>query len=226
MRLIALLFFPLLLLAELFPTHTETTVKEVSEKGVILSKPLPYNGMSGVVVRDYTPTLPAIIKYIAQTADTGKATFLESETIPHEDLPTIQTSVKPGDKVIGGYLYNNVLVLAPNAETYAKFTAKYQKNWIHPDTFSLYLATIGEQKPTKENLQNFSKAHHIGLVVIIKKEGVAVLDPISSKFITKGTVDNLPGKGLLPFFTRLDKQEAGWFDSEPKGDYYKIMGGL
>ena len=49
----------------------------------------------------------------------------DADILQHDELPTIKTTVAPNDKVIGGYLYNNVLLLAPDADTYAKIVSQH-----------------------------------------------------------------------------------------------------
>jgi len=134
--------------------------------------------------------------------------------------------VKIGDTVIGGYLYNNILLLAPDADTYAKIVDTYHKNWIHPDLFALYLSTEGDEKVTRENLSDFAKKYQIGLVYIVRKNTAVLLDPVSGKIVSGKTVSNLPAKGQYPFYMHFEKLESGWFGGEAKGDYYHMMSTL
>jgi hypothetical protein len=111
--------FPLL--AGFFPPTVHTTVTAVDGNRVTLAKPLPVNGMSGIVMHSFGKGLQAITAILTQTAP-GQATVRKGDLLQHKGLPTPKSVAVPGDKVIGGYLYNNVLVLAPNAETYSKIT--------------------------------------------------------------------------------------------------------
>ena len=221
--LFALLTLPLF--SNFFPQQIHTTIKAIEGKSVKLNTNFPVDGMSGVIIHSYANELEAITSRVVQK-NAATAALIHTDIIHHDELPTIKTTVKTGDRVIGGYLYNNVLLLAPDAETYAKITSQHNKNWIHPDLFALYLSSIGDGAPNKENLASFAKAYQVGLIYIISKDTGRLLDPISGKVIAKKTLSGLPSKGKVPFFMRFDEIDSGWFGSSAKGNYYQIMGNI
>lgn len=218
--LIALLTLPIF--SDFFPQSVHTSVLKVSGKSLELDTNFPVNGMSGVVIHDYGNALEAITSRVVQQNATNAA-LIGGDIIHHDELPTIKTTVKPGDKVIGGYLYNNVLLLAPDADTYAKITSAHAKNWVHPDLYALYLAKVGDGAPSKENLASFAKSYQVGLVYIVTKDGAKLLDPVSGKVVGQKTLSGLPSKGKVPFFMRFDEIDSGWFGSSAKGNYYQLM---
>lgn len=223
MRKIALIaLFSLPLCAGFFPQTIHTSIAKVADKAVVLTTPFPVDGMSGVVVHNYGSDLDAITGSIVQNK-VGKAKLLSNDVIHHDELPTIKTPITTNDKVIGGYLYNNVLLLAPDADTYASITSSYEKNWIHPDLFAVYLATEGESEPSKENLAKFAKKYQIGLIYIVGRASAKLLDPLSGKIVGEKSMSGLPAKGQSPFFMRLDKIDSGFFSSSDTRPYYKLM---
>lgn len=222
---IALLFLlSLPLFAGFFPSSVHTSIKSVEGSAIKLSSPLSVDGMSGVVIHAYENGLSAITSRIVQTSSDGSSVLIDADIVHHDELPTIKTPVRKGDKVIGGYLYSNVLLLAPDADTYARIVKANNKTWIHPDTYALYLAVEGDDKPTRENLLAFAKKFQIGLVYIVRKDSAILLDPISGKIVSQKSMTNLPPEGQFPFYMRYGKLESGWFGSEAKGDYYNVMG--
>ncbi len=222
--LIALLSLPLF--AGFFPQTVHTSVKSVKENTITLNKNFPANGMSGVVIHDYGNDLTAITSRIAQTSSDGSISLVTADILHHDELPTIKTAVSAKDKVIGGYLYNNVLLLAPDADTYAKIVSSHKKKWIHPDLFALYLSVQGEEQPTQENLARFAKKYQVGLIYIVRKNSAVLLDPISGKIVSQKSMTNLPVKGAFPFYMRFEQLDSGWFGSDVKGNYYKTMESL
>lgn len=222
--LITLLSLPLF--SGFFPQTVHTSVKSVKENTITLNKKFPANGMSGVVIHNYGNDLTAITSRITQTSAEGSVSLLSTDIMHHEELPTIKTAVGPKDKVIGGYLYNNVLLLAPDADTYAKITSTHKKEWIHPDLFALYLSVEGEERPTKENLAHFAKEYQVGLIYIVRKNSAVLLDPISGKIISQKSMTGLPKKGTFPFYMRFKSLDSGWFGGAAKGDYYNTMESL
>ena len=218
--ILALISFPLL--AGFFPQTVHTSVANVSGKNITLTHAFPVNGMSGVVIHNYGNSLEAITSRFIQK-DASHTSLINEDIIHHDKLPTINTSVKPGDQVIGGYLYQNVLLLAPDAQTYTKITSNYDKKWIHPDLFALFLAKEGDTVPTKSNLAAFAKAYQVGLVFIVGNGTAKLLDPISGKIVGQKSMVGLPAKGEVPFFMRFDEIESGMFSSSNTQSYYKLM---
>ncbi|HEY9129430.1 MAG TPA: plasminogen-binding N-terminal domain-containing protein [Sulfurovum sp.] len=223
--LVALLGLPLF--ADFFPSTVHTSVKSVQGNTVTLSQKFPVNGMSGIVIHNYGNDLTAITTRLTQTSSDGSASLLDANILHHENLPTIKTAVSPKDKVIGGYLYDNVLLLAPDADTYAKIISQHKKTWIHPDLYALYLSAEGEELPTKENLSDFASKYQVGLVYIVRKDSAVLLDPISGKVVSQKSMSNLPKEGVFPFYMRFQHIDSGWFGSdEVTGNYYDTMQSL
>ena len=219
--IIALLSLPIF--ADFFPKTVETKIASIHTDSIKLVKPLPQNGMSGIVLHTYKKDAKAITGYIKQTASDGTVSKLNYEIVPHEKLPTIKTPIQKGDTVIGGYLYQNVLLLAPDEKTYAEITSKYNKNWVHPDLYAVFLSEEGETLPTRENLAAFAKAHQVGLVYIVRKHSAVLLDPVSQKIVAKQSDESSSSKTVFPFFSHFDEIDSGWFSSKETGNYYKLM---
>jgi len=219
--LFTLLSLPLF--AGFFPQTVHTSVKAVKGNTITLNSRFPVNGMSGVIVHNYGSGLTAITSRMAQTTSNGNASLLSADVIHHDALPTINTTVRTGDKVIGGYLYNNVLILAPDADTYAKITSAHHKKWIHPDLFALYLSVQGDDRPTKENLAHFAKKFQVGLVYIVRRNAAVLFDPISGKIVGQKNMNGLPKEGRFPFFMRFKNLDSGWFGGDGKGNYYNMV---
>jgi len=227
MRKIALItLISLPLFAGFFPLAVHTSVQSIEGKTIHLKEAFPSNGMSGVVIHAYENGLNAITSRITQTTLDGSTRLLKADIVHHDELPTINTPIKVGDTVVGGYLYSNVLLLAPDADTYARITKEYHKKWIHPDLFALYLSTEGENKPTHKNLAIFARKYQIGLIGIVRQDSIVLMDAISGHIVSKQSIANLPEKGQFPFYMRFEKLESGWFGSESTGDYYNMVGTL
>jgi len=218
--MMSLLALPLF--AGFFPQTVHTSISKVLDNTVLLESSLPVPGMSGVIIHNYGNDLDAITSRMVQKSS-GKVSLLKGTSIHHDKLPTIKTAITSGDKVIGGYLYNNVLLLAPDAQTYAKITSQHTKNWVHPDLFALFLSKVGDATPNKENLEAFSKAYQVGLIYIVGNGTGKLLDPISGKIVGQKALTDLPQKGKVPFFMRFNEIDSGWFGGSAKGNYYQLM---
>ena len=213
------------LLAGFFPPTVHTTVTAVDGERVTLTKALPVNGMSGVVVHNLGGGLQVISGVLVQNSPTN-VTVRKGDLLDHKGLPTPKSVAAPGDKVIGGYLYNNVLVLAPNAETYSKITRSGGRHWIHPDLYAAYLAREGDSKPDASNLKGFALDAQVGLVYIVQKGQAVLFDPISSRIVGKMTFQPAGSGAKYPFYTRFSEVGGGFFGGSGQGDYYQSVGGI
>lgn len=220
--LIASLSLPLF--AGFFPETVRSHI--ISSDGTMfkLAKPLPVTGMSGIVVHRFGNQVEAITGYITQTSPDGTGRLIEKEIIYHDELPAVKTPIAKGDKVIGGYLYDTLLLLAPDSTTYSHIVDKYrQKRWVHPDLFATFLSTEGEGYPTRENLARFAKAYQVGLVYIVKRNSAVLLDPISGQIVGEKEFLHAPEKAQYPFFMRFENFKTGLFTDSGDGNYYQTM---
>lgn len=214
------------LYADFFPPTVTTAIKAVGKSSVTLRTPLPVQGMSGIVIHAYGNDIEAITGRIIQNSD-GTATLAKGDILRHNTLPTVNTAVSTNDKVIGGYLYDNVLLLAPDAQTYTDITSAAPKNWIHPDLYALFLSMEGEDHPTKKNLAKFAKEYEVGLIYVVKHKKAILLDPISGQHVAEKTMQNLPSEGKYPFYMRLDTIDTSLFGgASGTKSYYKAVEAL
>ncbi len=213
------------LMADFYPPTVYSSIAGVKGKGISLTRSFPAKGMSGVVIHNYGKDLQAITSYMKYDGG-NKGRLIENEPIQHDELPAVKPKVRINDKVIGGYLYKNILLLAPDASTYARITASANKSWIHPDLFAMFLSREGDQYPTKDNLQKFANEYQVGLIYIVQRGKAVLYDPISRRYISKKALKGLPAKGQFPFYMRLGKLKAGWFSRKAKGTYYQLMSSI
>ena len=221
-KIILMMIVSIPMLAGFYPTTINTTISSISQSEITLKTPLSVNGMSGAVVHNYGNRLQAIVGYIRQV-NSSKAIAIKSTVMSHSTLPNVKNRFRVGDSVIGGYLYNNILLLAPNENIYTAITRSSEKNWIHPDLYATFLSKESENSPTKANLLKFAKEYQVGLIYIVKRDTAVLYDPISQKIVSQKEMENLPSDGNLPFFMRLPEIKAGIFGSKVKGNYYQIM---
>jgi len=210
------------LLADFFPKSTTTTIAKATNNSIVLRKPLNRDGISCAIIHDYGNNIKALTFMAKQISKDGIIKLIDSDIIHHDNIPTINTKPKVGDSVICGYLYNNILLLAPNEQTYEILTKKYHKNWMHPDLYAMFLSQEGESTISKESLKEFAKRYQIGLVMIVQQNQIILYDPISKSIVGKQNYKPNSNKTKYPFYMHFKEIDSGWF-SKKDGDYYKTM---
>lgn len=227
-KVILILFSTLMLMAGQLPKKIVTTIYSIERDGrVILSGNIP-RGRSGIVVHSYGNGLFAIT-HTAISLGGNRAIIDNYKTLKHKDLPTIKTAIQKGDKVIFGNLYSNVLLIAPDEQSYSTITKSINRVWIHPDMYAYYLIKNNESRVTLKNLKKFAIENQVGLVVIVAKDGIRVLDPISGVYLRKLPLNINISKAQSPFYARFEQIDTDIFSQADKKEfpaYYKGVEGI
>ncbi len=181
------------------PQTTYTTITQVSGDRVFLQSPMGINGQSGVIVRnvggrDY------ILAYIKQISS-NSAVIIDKDPIDGNPLANIKPIAKVGDRVIGGFLYSKVMILAPNRDDFNTLQNSLGINSINPDYFLAYLKG---SSPSSSDYKKFAKLMGIGLFLIAKNGIVTLYDPISGEVIAKDKYISSSKDRVNPFFTNLN----------------------
>jgi len=223
-KIILMVLSTFVLIATDLPQRIKTTIKSInSNSQVSLANSVP-KGRSGIVIHSYGNGLFAIT-HTAISQGGNRATIGSYSMLKHENLPTIKTAIKQGDQVIFGNLYNNILLIAPNEQSYSSITKSIKKVWIHPDLYASFLIVNDENKITKKNLKKFAIETQVGLVAIVAKDGLRIFDPISGNYLRRIAI-NTPAnsKAQSPFYARFEQISTNVFSEDDKKEfppYYK-----
>lgn len=213
-----------ILMADGLPKRVKTTIQSInSNNQVTLANPIP-KGRSGIVVHSYGNGLFAITHTAISQGGT-RASIGKYNMLKRENLPTIKTAIQKGDQIIFGNLYDNVLLIAPDEHSYSNITKSIKRVWIHPDLYALYLINNDENKITMKNLKQFALETQVGLVAIVAKDGLRILDPISGKYLRKLSQKGyIVSKAQSPFYARFEQISNNIFSEDDKKEflpYYK-----
>ena len=216
------------LFADTLPSSIKSTVKSVSNNIIKLSSNIPV-GMSGIIMHDYGNGLSAITHTTISLGE-GKASVEPHTAILHKNIPSIQTNVTAGDKIVFGNFYNNALIIAPNRTAYRQIKKKFQRTWIHPDAFALDFMQEGDTSIDMNILERFSKKNQIGLVLVVTKNKLLVIDPISKKIISSTALKTNSNDAITPFYARFKQIDLSVFsigdNSKQYTPYFQSVAGL
>lgn len=226
-KFLLLLLTSYTLMANNLPHTIETKVSSVTNNGEMhLATAVP-KGMSGIVIHNYGNGLSAITHSVI-SKEGSVATTLPYTAIHHDNIPTIQTAVQANDKVIFGNFYNNAMLIAPNERMYANITKKFDKTWVHPDAYALEFMRAEESDISLASLEKFATANQVGLVLIVTKNSLLILDPISKMFLGKEALPQDTEKAMTPFFARFNQMDVSTFgfSKTTHTEYYQAVEGI
>ena len=214
-------------MADSLPKTIQTTVRALQPNGQLKLASNAPKGMSGIVIHNYGNGLEAITHKVVSLGN-GSVVATPYTATKHEKIPTIQTPIKVNDRVILGNFYSNVLVIAPNLQTYTKIINQFQRTWIHPDNYAVEFMKEGNPSISLESLKNFSTINQVGLVLIATEHNVRILDPMSQTFIGTIPLRLAKRETMSPFFTRFKQKNTATFSFSniQYSNYFQAVNGL
>ena len=204
------------------PKMIETTIQAIDNQTVQVSKNIQ-KGISGIVVHEYGNGLSAITHTVISQGE-NQASLEPYSVLIHGKLPSIKTVAKIGDRVIFGNFYTNVLLLAPNGQSYREIIKSSKQSWIHPDNYAMHLIRDDAIHINRDNLKSFSNKNQVGLVLIATKNSLIILDPISGSILSKEPLSLKVKEAQSPFYARFEQINSDIFstkDIKNFPEYYK-----
>jgi len=195
---VLLVTFSIVLFANFVPAKTYTTVTAVNGDRITMQNSFAINGMSGLVIRQLPAGEFALVT-VKQTAP-KQAVIIDKDPLGGKNLANLKPIPKVGDKVVGGFMYNKVMVLAPNRDTFINVQNRFGIRSINPDIFMGFLANRGSSNPSSSDYKAFAKLTHVGLFVIFKNGFITLYDPLSNAEIGKVMMDISNYSAMKPFY--------------------------
>jgi len=224
---IVLSIFSLLGATEL--PHAITTQVASVHKGTATTAQAIPQGMSGIVIHNYGGGLSAITHLLVSQGG-NRSSIRSYSVVEHDNLPTIKNVVVQGDQVVFGNFYDNVLVIAPNEQTYVQVTKGMRKNWIHPDLYAMFLMMNEAHQMTLDNLKKFAMENQVGLVMLVDKDQIKVLDPMSGAYLLSLPFQTVGSEAVMsPFYARFGQMSSGFLGSSDTvafPEYYRGIRGI
>ncbi len=178
--LILTLSLTLFLFSFTIPNRVYTTIASVNGSSVTLNEALPIKGMSALVVRSTNSGEYALV-YIKSNGD-NRATIIDSDPVGGKNLAKLKPTPKVGDRVIGGFNYDKVLVLAPK-NRYNQIVSQLGVKVIDPELYMAYRANGGSS-----SYKDFAKIAGVGLVIVANGNTIEIIDAISEETILKESI--------------------------------------
>lgn len=140
-------------------------------------------------------------------------------------LPKPNIQIKEGDKVIFRSLNKKAFLVAPNLDFYDKIKKEYQDvDFLSSDLLLGYLFSYGEYDPSKLFFRDACNAYSAGLVYIVNKDALDIVDCQSFKILDSKALDTSNVEETqVPFYSRIEEVKSGTlfsFLQSKKAQYY------
>lgn len=180
-------------------------------------------GQSGIVEHKYENGKIKIVSSAfveSSNANTSTLKFIPFLGLKQNAIPTSNRKAQNGDKFSLNYLYDESLLIAPNAEAFRAVRKKFTKNtFAHADIFGAYLKTKYQPLPTKEFIQEYALSQNMGTIFIVIDSFTYIIDTRTFVILAKKPVSYLPGEEMMPMYTRVENIDKSildfdWFSFE------------
>ncbi len=200
-KILIALIYTIYSLAALIPFKNYSQIITISNN-IELNNNLGLNNMSGLVVRNINGVDYAIA-YIKQISN-KKAILIDKDPLNGGHLANIKPIIKIGDSVIGGFLYDKYILLAPNKKAFTQIKNSFNLEPLDSDLFLAYLKAKQKESPSSSDYKEFAKISGVGLFIIAKNNIIKLYDPISQKVIKKVSFNFDNSINIKPFYTNLN----------------------
>lgn len=217
--MIRYLIFFLSLLSLLEAAELHLTLEHVSDdkKSATVKTARVEPGVSGFVVRHFTPEHSAIIaNAVADRYDedsrTLKVSLSEYTGLRQNSLPKGEWEPEAGDELILAFAYSRGTLIAPTRQIYRQITEQVKTvEWMHPDTLATYLSFQGHPSPLKEDLSGFCTVATTGLLFFYIGDALLTADCQSLSVLQISRAGLSYDHPQVPFYTRVKEIDANWF---------------
>lgn len=178
-------------------------------------------GQSGIIEHKYDNGKTLIISsaYVQESSSSSSTLkFIPFVGLNQNAIPTSNRTPENGDRFMLNYLYDESLLIAPNAESFRNVRNKFQNNnFPHSDIFAAYLKVNTNPTPNKNEIQEYALSQNMGTIFIVIETNVYIVDSRTLTILGKRPVSYLPGNEAMPFYTRVEKIEESIIDQAKDG---------
>jgi len=235
MKIIFLTIFSLnFLLANTNLSINTTTIFDTNKKQAKINIANLAIGQSGIILHK-NKTNKIIIAQASVISSNGNEStikFSKKDILPQDAIPTSNLLPSNGDTFILNHLYSSSLLIVPNADSKQVVERKYtDQNFLNEDFFASYLKLNQQPIPKKEDFIDFCQTHQIGTIFMVIENKLHIVDSLSFKVIQTIPLTIESKETKVPFLTKIDEIESGFWDFEEENiedynEYYLQLLGI
>lgn len=185
---------------------------ELNSSGIIMHKLGKYS------------TIVARAKVVEKKNNLAKVEFKIFKMLAQRAMPTPIIMPKKGDTLILNYLYDRVVIVAPNRQSYRQILRELQDkkmDVVSSDLLAAYLIDVYSKIATRKTLRGFCRANAVGTLVIALKKKAYLFDCINFDKLANLKVDFYKGQ-QKPFYSNITRTRGEIIKifENNMGDYY------
>ncbi|TQR61088.1 plasminogen-binding N-terminal domain-containing protein [Campylobacter troglodytis] len=139
-------------------------------------------------------------------------------------LPLLDSKVQKGDEVIVNFLYDRILLIAPNEENYNSIREKFnQLYFVHPDLLGAYMIREFKLSPKQKDFKLFCASNAVGVLAFVLEDKISFLDCASFTVLFEEPFNSLNLEAQKPFYSNVEGYKKNFFNFFEWGvkDYYE-----
>ncbi len=185
----------------IIPYSQTTNIVALKGNSVTLSNSIGKKGESAIVIRQINGQ-DYLMAYVKLQGG-NRAKIIDTDPLGGNPLANIKPVVKVGDEVKSAFLYDKIMIIAPNKEAFNAAKSELgMATLIKPNLFASYLKG---RSPSKSDYKAFAKMVGIGLFAIVKNNKLMLYDPISQETIAQVKINYNNSKKVYPFYSNLSE---------------------
>lgn len=204
----------------------KASVDEVGENVVFIKdNPQIQVGASAIIVKQIKNASSIISRASVVGRERGliKLDLKPFTMLAQPALPELDVKVQAGDEVIVNFLYDRLLLIAPDEASYKAVEQSLPELYfMHPDILSAYMVREFKLSPKREDFSLVCSNNALGIVAFVLENKVAFLDCADFTLLFEKPLNAQVAKPQLPFYSNIRNYKKNFFNFAEKrvADYY------
>lgn len=183
-------------------------------------------GASAIIVQQIKNASSIISRasVIGREQDLVKLELKPFTMLEQRALPTLDVKAKKGDEVIVNFLYDRILLIAPNKVSYDSVVQTYPELYfMHPDILGATMVRRFKLSPKKKDFKTFCSNNALGIVAFVLEDRVSFVDCEDFTLLFEKPFKVKVTKPQTPFYSNIKEYKKNVFNfAESKvKDYYQ-----
>ena len=202
-------------------------IDELDEKFVYMKdNPQIQIGASGIIIKQIKNASSIVSRASVVGRERGliKLALKPFTMLEQRALPVLDVKVQKGDEVVVNFLYDRILLIAPDEKSYRLVESNYPELYfMHPDILGAYMVREFKLSPKKNDFNLFCSNNALGIVAFVLETKVSFVDCQDFTLLFEKPLNAKVAKPQTPFYSNIKgyKKNVFNFTESRIKDYYE-----